>query len=136
MMLLTALLLATAPFQEAPASPHPSPDHPNLGQSVPPPASGAAVTRIFSQVYVNWQLNCDVPGIRELSIAFDVELDSNGGLVGRPVPVRPQNTPVYRAAQASALKALVDSSPFDVPEGYQGGHYRPTFNLARACAGS
>lgn len=142
MMLITTLLLATAPLQAAPTGPHPNPDYPNLAQSAHadaaarPPASGATITGIFAQVYENWRLHCDVPGIRELRIAFDVELAANGAIVGRPVPVRPQNTPVYRAAEASALKALLDSSPFDVPEGYEGGLYRPTFNLARACAGS
>lgn len=87
----------------------------------------------FGQVYRNWNVNCDIPGIRDMRVAFDLELDASGAIVGRPVPVRPQDTAAYRAAADSARRALVDSAPFEVPEGYQGGHYRPTFVPGRVC---
>jgi hypothetical protein len=87
----------------------------------------------FGQVYRNWTVHCSLPGIREMRISFDVELDANGAIVGQPVLVRPRNTPAYQAAASSARRALLDSAPFDVPEGYQGGHYRPTFVPGRVC---
>ena len=88
----------------------------------------------FGQIYPNWSVDCDIPGIRDMRIAFDVELDANGAIVGQPTPVRPRNTPAYQAAASSARRALLDSAPFDVPEGYQGGRYRPTFVPGRVCA--
>lgn len=89
---------------------------------------------IFSQVYRNWKLSCEIPGIRDVRIAFDVTIDANGAIVGRPVPVQPQDSLVYRAAADGARRALLDSAPFEVPEGYRGGVFRPTFIVARACA--
>ena len=32
-----------------------------------------------------------------------------------------------------ALRALRQTAPFDVPQGFPGGVYRPTFNTERAC---
>ena len=40
---------------------------------------------------------------------------------------------VYRAAADGALRALRQTAPFDVPQGFPGGAYRPTFNTERAC---
>ena len=88
----------------------------------------------FGQVYRNWNVHCSIPGIRDMRISFDVELDANGAIVGQPVLVRLRNTPAYQAAAHSALRALLDSAPFDVPEGFQGGHYRPTFVPGRVCS--
>lgn len=87
----------------------------------------------FGQVYRNWTVHCSIPGIRDMRISFDVELDADGAIVGQPALVRPRNTPAYQAAASSARRALLDSAPFDVPEGYQGGHYRPTFVPGRVC---
>lgn len=92
------------------------------------------VAASFQQVYPNWNVDCDIPGIRDVRVAFDVELDANGVIVGQIRPVRPQNTAAYRAAADSARRALLDSAPFDVPEGFRGGTYRPTFVPGRACA--
>ena len=122
-MIVLALSLSSALIlQEAPREQ-------SLGEQDAPTAVG-----IFEQVYERWRINCDVPGIRDLRIAFDVTLDADGALVGQPRPVRPRNTPIYRAAADGARRALIDSSPFAVPDGYTGGEYRPVFNFARACA--
>ena len=87
----------------------------------------------FGEVYPNWNVDCDIPGIRGMRIQFDVELDANGAIVGQLRPVRPQDTPAYRAAADSARRALLASAPFDVPEEFQGGLYRPTFVPGRVC---
>lgn len=103
------------------------------------PASQTPIARevqavtAFGQVYPNWNVDCDLPGIRGMRIQFDVELDANGAIVGQLRPVRPQDTPAYRAAAESARRALLDSAPFDVPEEFQGGFYRPTFIPGRVC---
>ena len=99
-----------------------------------PTAQERQAAASFQQVYPNWNVDCDIPGIRDMRIAFDVELDAHGAIVGQPVPVRPQDTPAYRAAAESARRALLDSAPFDVPEGFRGGTYRPTFIPGGVCA--
>ena len=50
-----------------------------------------------------------------------------------PTLVNPQSSSVYRAAADGALRALRQIAPFDVPDGFPGGAYRPTFNTERAC---
>ena len=104
------------------------------------PASNAGeaptAVAILSQVYENWRVHCEAPGAQALRIVFDVTIDADGEIVGDPAPVRTQDTPVYRAAAGDALRALLTSAPFDVPEGYTGGEYRAVFNLARACGGA
>ncbi|MBI2260136.1 MAG: hypothetical protein HYU62_00510 [Caulobacterales bacterium] len=104
------------------------------------PSSGAAEAQtgaaILSQVYEHWRVDCEAPGVRALRIVFDVTIDANGEIVGHPAPVRAQDTPVYRAAADAALRALLTSAPFDVPEGYTGGEFRAAFNLARVCGGT
>lgn len=116
---LIVLLLGMAPAQEGPAR--------------APAGSPAASGALFSQTYKNWHVPCDTPGAATLRVVIDVELDRTGRFVGEPVLVRPQDTPAYRAAAASALKALRDTEPFGVPEGFTGGRYRPIFRLDRVC---
>jgi hypothetical protein len=98
-------------------------------------SSGTVVQAIppFSDVYRAWNVDCSIPGIDDLRIMLDVELDRNGEIVGRPVPVRPQDTPAYEAAAASALRALLEAAPFHVPEGFRGGEYRTVFIPGRVC---
>ena len=57
-------------------------------------------------------------------------------------PVNPAGTSkgaVARSARiasaAEALRALRATAPFEVPRGFTGGRYRPTFLTARACRG-
>ncbi|HYD28639.1 hypothetical protein [Brevundimonas sp.] len=109
-----------------------------LAGQAAPPAQASEEQQVqaaadFGQVYRNWTVHCSIPGIREMRISFDVELDANGAIVGQPVLVRPRNTPAYQAAAHGARQALLASAPFDVPEGYQGGRYRPTFLPGRVC---
>lgn len=95
----------------------------------------ARTTRaLFSQTYTNWHVPCDTPGAETVRVVIDVELDGTGRFTREPVLVRPEDTPAYRAAADSALKALRDTEPFDVPEGFAGGKYRPIFRLDRVCA--
>ena len=97
-------------------------------------ATGPQITAIFNQVYPNWILPCDIPGADELRIQVDLTLSADGRITRGPTLVNPQSSAVYRAAADGALRALRQTAPFDVPTGFPGGQYRPTFNTERACA--
>ncbi|MBD3819946.1 hypothetical protein [Brevundimonas diminuta] len=97
-------------------------------------ATGPQITAIFNQVYPNWILPCDIPGADELRIQVDLTLSADGRITKGPTLVNPQSSAVYRAAADGALRALRQTAPFDVPTGFPGGQYRPTFNTERACA--
>lgn len=120
-MLLALTLSLGAALQDAP-------QRQALGEE-----EARTVSAVFGQVYEHWNLNCELPGIRDMRIAFDLQLAPDGSIVGQPVLVRPQEGPVYRAAADSARRALLNAAPFEVPEDYRGGVYRPTFLPGRAC---
>ncbi|MDP3803384.1 hypothetical protein [Brevundimonas sp.] len=103
------------------------------GAGSAPQATGPQVTAIFNQVYPNWILPCDIPGANELRIQMDVTLSADGRIVSGPTLIAPRSDPVWRAAADGAVRALRQTAPFDVPAGFQGGRWRPTFNTERAC---
>ena len=120
-----------------PPRPTPNRGRPAAGQQGSGQASqatGPQITAIFNQVYPNWILPCDIPGADELRIQVDLTLSADGRITKGPTLVNPQSSAVYRAAADGALRALRQSAPFDVPAGFPGGPYRPTFNTERACA--
>ena len=98
-----------------------------------PQATGPQLTAIFNQVYPNWILPCDIPGADQLRIEMDVTLSADGRITSGPTLRNPRSDPVYRAAADGALRAIRQTAPFDVPAGFPGGPYRPTFNTERAC---
>lgn len=97
-------------------------------------AEAGSAQALFSQTYANWHVPCDTPGAETARVVIDVELNATGRFAREPVLVSPEDTPVYRIAAASALTALRDTAPFEVPEGFAGGRYRPIFRLDRVCA--
>lgn len=103
------------------------------GQGAASQATGPQVTAIFNQVYPNWILPCDIPGARDLRIQMDVAIDRNGRITDGPTLIGVRNDPVWRAAADGAMRALRQTAPFDVPEGFQGGRWRPSFNTELAC---
>jgi glyoxylase-like metal-dependent hydrolase (beta-lactamase superfamily II) len=76
---------------------------------------------------------CDIPGADQLRIQVELTLSADGRITRGPTLVNPQSSSVYRAAADGALRALRQTAPFDVPQGFPGGAYRPTFNTERAC---
>ncbi|WBT06000.1 cell envelope integrity protein TolA [Brevundimonas vesicularis] len=96
-------------------------------------ATGPQITAIFNQVYPNWILPCDIPGADQLRIQVELTLSSDGRITRGPSLINAQSSNVYRAAADGALRALRQTAPFDVPQGFPGGVYRPTFNTERAC---
>lgn len=95
--------------------------------------SGPVITAMFNQVYQNWNPPCQTPGAADLRIQMDVTLDARGRITDGPTLVGARNDPVWRAVAAGAMQALVRTAPFDVPSGFSGGEYRPSFNMERAC---
>jgi outer membrane biosynthesis protein TonB len=96
-------------------------------------ATGPQLTAIFNQVYPNWTLPCDIPGANQLRIEMDVTLSRDGRITSGPTLRNPRSDTVYRAAADGALRAIRQTAPFDVPQGFPGGAFRPTFNTERAC---
>lgn len=90
---------------------------------------------MFQQIIPNWILPCDVPGARNLRIQMDVTLSADGRIVSGPTLVGARSDPVWRASADGAIRALRQTAPFDVPAGFTGGAYRPTFNTEEACRG-
>ena len=95
--------------------------------------NGPQITAIFNQVYPNWILPCDIPGADQLRIQVELTLSADGRITRGPSLINAQSSNVYRAAADGALRALRQTAPFDVPQGFPGGVYRPTFNTERAC---
>lgn len=116
-----------------PATPGPRAPTGQQGQGRASQATGPQITAIFNQVYPNWVLNCDVPGANELRIQVELTLSPTGRITAGPTLLSPRSDPVWRAAADNAVRALRATAPFDVPEGFPGGPYRPTFNTERAC---
>ena len=117
------------------ATPRPPPPRPGGGGTPGPAAqtSGPQVTAMFQQIIPNWILPCDVPGARNLRIQMDVTLSADGRIVSGPTLVGARSDPVWRASADGAIRALRQTAPFDVPSGFTGGSYRPSFNTDEAC---
>lgn len=108
-----------------------------LGQdaaSRPDVTRGPATPRFVDEIAPHWSLPCDQPEVRRQRVQFEIALDRNGRIVEGPTPVNPQDDPAWCAAAESARRALIMAAPFEVPPGYAGGRYRPTFLSDAACA--
>lgn len=103
------------------------------GRGTAPQATGPQITAIFNQVYPNWTLPCDIPGARDLRIQMDVTIDARGRITDGPDLIGARSDPVWRAAADAAVRAIRQTAPFDVPDDFPGGAFRPTFNTERAC---
>jgi len=98
-----------------------------------PQATGLQLTAIFNQVYPNWTLPCDIPGANALRIEMEVTLSADGRITSGPTLRNARSDSVYRAAADGALRAIRQTAPFDVPQGFPGGAFRPVFVTERAC---
>lgn len=118
-----------------PPRPRPNPGRAATGQQGAGQASQAsgAAAASFNRVYDRWNPPCQTPGATSMRIQMDVTLSPAGRITSGPTLVNPQSDAVWRAVANGAMQALVASQPFDVPPGFEGGRYRPTFNVERAC---
>lgn len=121
------------PARPGPRRPTPRPPTGGGANGAAGQTMGPQVTAMFQQIIPNWILPCDVPGARNLRIQMDVTLSSDGRITSGPVLLSPRSDPVWRAAADGAMRALRQTAPFDVPRGFTGGSYRPTFNTEEAC---
>lgn len=115
--------------------PGPRPPTGQTGAGSAPQATGPQITAVFNQVYPNWILPCDIPGADALRIQMDVTLDEQGRITAGPSLIGARSDPVWRAAADGAVRAIRQTAPFDVPSGFPGGRFRPTFVTERACGG-
>ncbi|WP_439472599.1 hypothetical protein [Brevundimonas sp.] len=107
-----------------------------FGQDAAPVAEvtrGPVMPQFAREVEPHRSLACDQPEVRRHRVQFDVALDRTGRIVAGPTPVNSQDDPAWRAAAESARRALIMAAPFEVPPGYAGGRYRPTFMSDAAC---
>jgi outer membrane biosynthesis protein TonB len=88
---------------------------------------------IFNQVYRNWSPPCDTPGVEDMRVQMDVTLTRDGRIARPPSLVGRRSDPVWAAVAAGAERALYQSAPFDVPDGFEGGTARTTFLTSRIC---
>lgn len=97
-------------------------------------ATGSEIQAILRQVIPNWTINCDTPEARALRIRVSLKLSADGRITDGPSLISPQSSAVYRATADNALRAIRQTAPFDVPAGFEGAVFNPTFNVETACA--
>lgn len=117
-------------------APTPGPRAPTgqQGAGRAPQATGPQVAgAILQQVEQNWTVLCDIPGGADMRITMDVTLSADGRITRGPTLVDPRADPAWRAQADGALRAMRQTAPFDVPAGFPGGNFRPTFVTARMC---
>ena len=104
------------------------------GRGSAPRAMGPAQwSAIFNQVYRNWSPPCGTPGVSEMQVQMDVTITANGRIARPPTLIGRKSDPVWIAVAEGAERALYQSAPFDVPDGFEGGTARTTFITSRVC---
>lgn len=122
---------------DGPRQPGRTPAPPRTGQrgaGAAPQATGPVSTAFFNKIYDNWTVPCQTPGAENVRVSMDVTLSPSGRITSGPRLISPRPDPVWRAVADGAMQALIRSAPFDVPAGFEGGNYRPTFTTQRFCA--
>lgn len=104
------------------------------GRGSAPRAMGPAQwSAIFNQVYRNWSPPCGTPGVSEMQVQMDVTITANGRIARPPTLIGRKSDPVWIAVAEGAERALYQSAPFTVPDGFEGGTARTTFITSRVC---
>lgn len=85
---------------------------------------------LSSQITPHWTINCD---LADVEVRVSVRLGANGRVVGRPELLRPSNTPAWRAASDSMLRAISAAAPFDMPSNYEEQDITFVFRTERFC---
>lgn len=78
-----------------------------------------------------WNINAGLEGAQDLVVEIVVRLKPNGEIDGRPSVENMRQTPQFRDAANSALRALIQCAPYDLPRNlYKGGwdHMVVTFD--------
>jgi hypothetical protein len=69
-----------------------------------------------------WNINAGLEGIEKMVVRVEVKMNRDGSLAEPPKVVNPNNSPLFRDAADSALRALVACAPYTMPpDKYEGG---------------
>lgn len=96
-------------------------------------ATGPQINALGQQVTEHWILNCDVPGVDQLSIGVRVTISSRGRITEGPSLTERRDDPVWRSAADAMLRAIRAAEPFDVPEGFSTQEIPFRFRADQAC---
>ena len=121
-----------------PPRPNTRPGRPAAGQQgrgTAPQATGPQLAALARQVTPHWNLNCDLPGMDDLTIRVRVNLTAEGRISGDPRLEQPRSDASWRAASDAMLRALRAAAPFDVPDGFQAQEVPFLFRTATQCGG-
>ncbi len=130
---LSALLDKTPdPRAPAPAAPQPSTDTRGKGPVRGAPegrdsqisASEAAFLAGLMRQAVSrcWNINAGLEGIERMVVQIEVRLRPDGSLADQPKVRNPNNSPLFRDAADSAMRALIACAPYALPpDKYSGG---------------
>jgi len=119
-----------------PARPSRNPGRPATGQQGAgraAQATGPQLQAIMRQVTDNWSPPCDTPGARELRVRINLTISADGRITSGPRLLDSRSDPIYRATADGALRAISQTTPFDVPADFRGAEFNPTFNVEQAC---
>ncbi len=130
---LSALLDKTPdPRAPAPSAPQPSTDTRAKGPVRGAPegrdtqmsASEAAFLAGLMRQAVSrcWNINAGLEGIERMVVQIEVRLRPDGSLADQPKVRNPNNSPLFRDAADSAMRALIACAPYALPpDKYEGG---------------
>ncbi len=119
----------TSPQRDDPLDPNDRSNRARTSATLTPRQMAA----MFGQVYRHWTVPCELLGAHQTRVQVDLELSRDGEIISGPTLVSPQATPAYESVADGALLALRQAAPFRVPSGFQGGKFRPSFNVEHAC---
>lgn len=96
-------------------------------------ATGPQLAALGRQVTPYWNLNCDLPGMDDLTIRVRVNLDADGRVIGNPRLEQSRSDATWRAASDAMVRAVRAASPFDVPDGFGAQEVPFVFRTATQC---
>lgn len=117
-------------------SPRQQPQRPTgqSGSGQAPRATGAQIADLGGQVTRHWILNCDLDGMRDLSIPVRVTITSGGRISAGPTLTERRSGAVWQTASEAMLRAIRAAEPFNVPDGFQTQEINFRFRADQACA--
>lgn len=104
------------------------------GAGSAPRATGSQIANLGGQVTRHWILNCDLEGMRDLSIPVRVTITSTGRISSGPTVTDQRPGATWRTASEAMLRAVRAAEPFDVPDGFQTQEINFRFRADQACA--
>jgi outer membrane biosynthesis protein TonB len=104
------------------------------GAGQAPRATGSQIANLGGQVTRHWILNCDLDGMRDLSIPVRVTITSSGRISSGPTVTDQRSGATWRTASEAMLRAVRAAEPFEVPNGFETQEINFRFRADQACA--